>query len=96
MNIVEHMMELYREGIDELMGAEKYAHKSKKATGNEEKMMYHNMAKQELGHAHELMKDGDSLFSGADAMDSLHMVWKSLRDHLCTWKKSIEAMLADS
>ena len=39
MNVVEHMMELYREGIDELMGAERYAKKAKKATGSEVKVM---------------------------------------------------------
>ena len=93
MNVIEHMMTLYDEGLDELMGAQNYAKKANKAENSDEKMMYKNMAKQELEHAHMLMAAGDKLFSGVDAADSLYMVWRSLREHLHDWKTKIEHML---
>lgn len=93
MNVIEHMMSLYDEGLEELMGAQNYAKKAYKTENSDEKMMYKNMAKQELEHAHMLMSSGDKLFAGVDASDSLYMVWKSLRGHLCDWKTRIEHML---
>ena len=92
-NIIDHMMTLYDEGLDELMGAQDYAKKAHKTENADEKMMYQNMAKQELDHAYMIMKAGDKLFAGADAADSLHMVWKNLREHLINWKSKIEHML---
>lgn len=93
MNVIEHMMTLYDEGLEELMGAQNYAKKAHKTENSDEKMMYKNMSKQELEHAHMLMSSGDKLFSGVDSSDSLHMVWKSLRGHLYDWKNRIENML---
>lgn len=93
MNIIEHMMSLYDEGLEELMDAQEYAKKSYRAEVSDEKMMYHNLSKQELEHANMIMKAGDNLFSNVDSADSIHMVWKSLRGHLCSWKKRIEQML---
>jgi hypothetical protein len=87
------MMELYDEGLDELMGAQEYAKRYHKAESSDEKMMYQNMSKQELEHANMIMKAGDKLFSGTDAADSLHMVWKNLREHLSNWKSKIEHIL---
>lgn len=92
--VIEHMMCLYDEGLDELMGAQNYAKRAHKAEGADEKMMYQNMAKQELDHAFMLMKAGDKLFAGTDAADSLHMVWRSLREHLISWKTKIEHMIS--
>ena len=93
MNVIEHMMTLYDEGLEELMGAQDYAKKAYKAENTDEKMMYKNMAKQELEHANMLMSSGDKLFAGVDASDSLHMVWRSLREHLHDWKTKIEHMI---
>jgi hypothetical protein len=56
-------------------------------------MMYRNMAKQELDHAHNLIKSGDRMFAGADSMDSLKMVWNSLRQHLLDWHADIDHKL---
>lgn len=93
MDVIDHMMKLYEEGLDELMGAQKYAKCSHKAESQDDKMMYRNMAKQELDHAHNLIKSGDRMFAGADSMDSLKMVWASLRQHLMDWHADIEHKL---
>lgn len=89
MNTIEHMMKLYEEGLDELMGAQKYAKQSAKAESDDERTMYKNMARQELDHAQMLIRDGDKLYMGPNAMDSLNMVWKSLREHLLDWHGDI-------
>ena len=93
MNLIEHMMTLYDEGLDELMGAQDYAKKAGKTENTDERMMYQAMAKQELDHAHMIMKAGDKLFATVDGSDSLHMVWKNLREHLSSWKTRIEHMM---
>lgn len=89
MNPVEHMMKLYEEGIDELMGAQKYSKCSMKASEEGERAMYKNMARQELEHAQMLIRDGDKHFMAADTPESLSMVWKSLREHLLDWHGSL-------
>ena len=94
MNIIEHMMKLYNEGLEELMGAQKYAKHADKAGATEEGTMYKTMARQELEHAHMLIKGGDKLFSGVDSSDSLKMVWNSLREHLMDWHRDIERKIA--
>lgn len=94
MNPVEHMMKLYEEGIDELMGAQKYSKCSVKAASESERTMYKNMARQELEHAQMLIRDGDKLFMEPNAADSLSMVWKSLREHLLDWHGSLMQKLS--
>ena len=89
MNQIEHMMKLYEEGLDELMGAQKYLKQSNRASSNEEKVMYRNMSRQELEHAQMLIRDGDRMFSGENALDSVDMVWKSLREHLLEWHNNL-------
>jgi len=93
MNVIEHMMKLYEEALDELMGAQKYAKCSHRAENTDDKTMYRNMAKQELDHAHSLIKAGDRMFSGTDSADSLKMVWTSLRQHLLDWHGDIDHKL---
>ena len=89
MNAIEHMVKLYQEGVEELMGAQKYAKDSRHAENSEEKAMYKNMSRQELEHAQMLIRDGDKNFMGEHAQDSVVMVWQSLRDHLLEWHNSI-------
>lgn len=89
MNVIEQMMKLYEDGLDELMGAQKYAKCAYRATVSEDKTMYRSMAMQELDHAHNFIKAGDRMFASADAMDSLKMVWDSLRKHLLDWHGDI-------
>ena len=48
MNVLEHMMHLYDEALEELMGAEKYAKCMEKSESAEDKSMYRGLAKQEL------------------------------------------------
>lgn len=95
MNIIEHLMDYYNKGIEELMGAKEYADKYEKAESAEDKAMYRSMARQEIEHACNLMKAGDRLFSGPDAHDSLQMVWHHLKKHLHDWRASLETRLAD-
>jgi len=93
MNHIEHMMKLYDEGLEELMGAQKYAKLSQRAEGTDDQVMYRNMSRQELDHAHSLIKSGDRMFSGTDSADSLKMVWTSLRQHLLDWHGDIDHKL---
>lgn len=89
MTTIDHMMKLYDEGIDELMGAQKYAKMSHKTENSDEKATYKNMARQELDHAKMIIQMGDRDFMGTNTMDSLNMVWKSLREHLLDWHGDI-------
>lgn len=89
MNHIEHMMKLYEEGIDELMGAKKYAKQANKSTNADEKNMYKNMARQELEHAQMLIRDGDRIYMSANVEESTRMIWQPLRDHLLEWHADI-------
>ena len=93
MTTIDHMMKLYEEGLDELMGAQKYAKMSRKADNNDEKTTYKNMARQELDHAKMIILMGDRDFMGTNTMDSINMVWKSLREHLLDWHDDISKKL---
>lgn len=95
MSILEHMMKLYEEGLDELMDAQKYTKCYERTEPAEEKSMYRTLAKQELEHESMIVRAGDRLFSGAQASDSLHMVWHHLKKHLSDWRSSLEMRLAD-
>jgi len=89
MNQIEHMMKLYEDALEELMGAQKYAKCAHKTEDTDDKTMYRGMAKQELEHAHNFIRSGDRLFNSADSMDSMKMVWTSLRQHLLDWHADI-------
>lgn len=89
MNHIEHMMKLYEEGLEELMGAQKYAKCASRSESSDDKAMYRNMAKQELDHAHNFIKSGDRMFASSDSADSLKMVWEGLRRHLLDWHDDI-------
>lgn len=89
MNHIEHMMKLYEEGIDELMGAKKYAKQAYKSTNSDEKTMYKNMARQELDHAQMLIRDGDRMYMNDSVDESIKMVWHPLRNHLLEWHADI-------
>lgn len=93
MTTIDHMMKLYEEGLDELMGAQKYAKMSRKADNNDEKTTYKNMARQELDHAKMIILMGDRDFMDTNTMDSINMVWKSLREHLLDWHDDISKKL---
>lgn len=93
MDVLEHMMKLYDEGLEELMDAQKYVQLHEKAVSEDERMMYRNLARQELEHAAVLCRAGDKLFN--DHSDSLYMVWASLKQHLHTWRSSLETRLMD-
>ena len=93
MNHIEHMMKLYEEGLDELMGAQKYEKYAHKSDNQEEKNMYRVMAMQELEHAHMLIKDGDKMFSHVEGADYLTTVWEALKKHLLDWHGDIERKL---
>jgi hypothetical protein len=82
---MEHLMGLYEEGIEELMDAQKYANKSMKANNEEEKIMYKNLARQELEHAQMIIKDGDRMSEKAGVHEMAKVAWKHLRDHLLEW-----------
>lgn len=82
---MEHIMELYEEAIEELMDAQKYHHKAIKASNEDEKIMYKNLARQELEHAHAIVKDGDRCMEKDHATDSEKMVWKHLKGHVMNW-----------
>lgn len=89
MNYIEHMMKLYEEGIEELMGAKKYAKQAHKSTNGDEKNMYRNMARQELEHAQMLINDGDRMYMGGNTEESIKMIWQPLRGHLLEWHADI-------
>lgn len=91
MNIVEHMMEIHEEAWDELMGAKRYFEKRQKATKQECKAMYLGMATDELGHAEKLLREGDTLFTGADSADPLAAVWEHLKKRIHAEKSKIES-----
>ena len=95
MNVLEHMMKLYEEGLDELMDAQKYTKCYEKTESADDKSMYRTLAKQELEHESMIVKAGDRLFAGADSSDSLHTVWHHLKKHLHEWRTSLEMRLAD-
>lgn len=86
---MEHLMGLYEEGIEELMDAQKYVHKSMKANNEDEKIMYKNLARQELEHAQMLVKDGDRMVEKEGVNDMVKVAWKHLRGHLLDWHSDL-------
>lgn len=84
---LEKLMGVYDDALEELMGAQKYINSADKAETSADKAMYHSMAKQELGHAHELCAVGDRI-AAEDAM--LNIVWHHLKKHLSDWRADIE------
>lgn len=95
MSVLEHLMDLYNEALEELMGAEKYAKCVEKSTTTEDKTMYRSLAKQELEHESALEKAAERLFSGNTA-DPLHQVWHHLKKHLHGWRGKIEMRMSET
>lgn len=87
--IIEHIMTLYSEGLEELMGAQKYAKCASKAENEKNRVMYAEMAREELKHASMLMKSGDNELMNVDHNHSIHYVWKRLKHHLTEWSDDI-------
>lgn len=96
MNMLEHMMALFDEAVEELMGAEKYAKCMEKTESADDKTMYRGLAKQELEHEMMLEKSGDKMLSGVTATDPMHPVWHHLKRHLHRWRNRIEVRMADN
>jgi hypothetical protein len=87
--IIEHIMHLYSEGLEELMGAQKYVKCAHKASSEKDKAMYAEMAREELKHASLLSKSGDNALMNVDHNHSIHYVWKHLKNHLTEWSDDI-------
>lgn len=90
---IEHMMDLYDEALEELMGAQEYAKKAEHAEDAESKAMYKNMARQELEHETALAKAAARMLAGEPSDNPLHAVWKHLNSHLNDWRGDIERRL---
>ena len=86
---MEHLMELYEEGLEELMDAQKYVHKAMKSTNDDERIMYKNLARQELEHAQMLIKDGDKMAEKDGVHEMVKTAWKHLRGHLLDWHSDL-------
>lgn len=95
MNVLEHMMHLYDEALEELMGAEKYTKCMEKSESAEDKSMYRGLAKQELEHESMLEKSADRLFT-AGSSDPMHTVWHHLKKHLHGWRAKIEMRMNET
>ena len=87
--IIEHIMSIYAEGLDELMGAQKYVKLAHHANNEKDRNMYAEMAREEVKHAAMLSKSGDSALSNVDPNHSIHYVWKHLKHHLTEWSDDI-------
>ena len=90
---IEHLMELYDEAVDELMGAQEYAKKSDHASDAELKSMYKTMARQELEHENLLVKAGQRMLASEPPESLLHAMWKHLTGHLNDWRGDIDRRL---
>lgn len=86
--MLQHVLDMYDEMLEELMGAQKYVKESYKASSDDEKSMYQNMAKQEAMHAEFLMKSVDKKVSESSD-ENVKVAWTSLRSHVCEWKEKI-------
>ena len=95
MNVLEHMMHLYDEALEELMGAEKYTKCMEKSESAEDKSMYRSLGKQELDHELMLERAADKLFPG-NSTDPMHTVWHHLKKHLHGWRAKIEMRMSDN
>lgn len=88
--IIEHIMSLYNEGLEELMGAQKYVKCAHKAANDKDRNMYAEMAHEEIKHASMLEKSGDNALMNVDHNHSIHHVWKHLKHHLNEWSEDLE------
>lgn len=92
--IIEHIMTLYNESLDELMGAQKYVKCSHHATNDKDRIMYAEMAHEEVKHATMLEKSGDNALMNVDSSHSIHHVWKHLKHHLREWADDLDHQIA--
>jgi hypothetical protein len=89
---LEKIMTHYKEALDELMGAQKYAKCAHKSTDADDRAMYQSMAKQELEHEERLVKSAERIVA-MSADPTLAMIWKHLKNHLDDWHNSIHTKL---
>lgn len=94
MEHLSHLMEYYKEALDELMGAQDYGKHAKHSEMTDVKNMYKSMAKQELEHEEMLEKAAERL-AATDTAGHLHEVWKHLAEHLHKWRGDILHHLED-
>jgi hypothetical protein len=87
--IIEHIMSLYNEGLEELMGAQKYVKCAHNATNDKDRHMYADMAHEEVKHASMLTKSGDSHITDVEHGYGIHHVWKHLKQHLSDWSEDL-------
>ena len=95
MNVLEHMMHLYDEALDELMGAEKYTKCMEKSESAEDKSMYRGLAKQELEHEMMICKSVANIINERSE-PMLRDVWNHLRKHLMNWRGDLEHRIMES
>lgn len=89
----DHLMDMYEEALEELMGAQKYAKRAAASADADEKSMFRTMAKQELEHETMLLRDGDRISKGGSHADVMQIVWARLKKHLNDWRMDIERHL---
>ena len=96
MEHVKHLIGIYEDAQEELMGAQGYANKAYHAQEGEIKAMYMTMARQELEHETKLLEEGERLIKRmpADAhREVLEFVWMHLKNNLHRWRHGIESKL---
>lgn len=96
MEHIKHLIGIYEDAQEELMGAQGYANKAHHASENEARMMYMSMARQELEHETKLLEEGDRTIKHMDAdahREVMEFIWAHLKDNLHRWRHSIEAKL---
>lgn len=92
MDHVKHLMDIYEDAQEELMGAQGYANKAYHAKENEVKMMYMGMARQELDHESKLLEEGDRTIKHMEAdphREFMEIIWEHLKKNLHRWRSSI-------
>ena len=96
MDHINHLVGIYEDAQEELMGAQGYANKAYHAQGNDIKVMYMTMARQELEHESKLLDEGDRIVKQMEAdahREMVEFIWTHLKKNLHRWRHSIEARL---
>lgn len=95
MEHIAHIMEYYKEALDELMGAQEYVRRWRAENDGETKAMYKEMARQELMHEQLLEKAAEHLAS-QDREGYLREIWKHLKVHLHRWYTDLTQETAET
>lgn len=91
MEHIEKLMKHYDMAVDELMDANKYAKLFWDAEDSDERTMYKDLVKQEIGHANGFIRESEKAASGDQ---DLLKVWGYLSRRLERWKLDLEKMLS--